>query len=185
MTYTLRDATFSDLENITEIYRDSVENGVATYELTPPNLEEMTRRFEALKEQGYPFIVADDGRGALFGYAYAGAYRTRPAYRWTVEDSIYLPQSARGRGIGKALLGLLVARCEALGFRQMVAIIGGPEPASVALHASLGFEHIGTMHATGYKFGRWLDTAIMQIALGTGQDTHPDPDAYPGTLFGP
>ena len=182
MTYTLRDAEPSDLEAITEIYRESVENGVASYELNPPDLAEMTRRFTALKDQGYPYIIAEEDK-ALLGYAYAGAYRTRPAYRWTVEDSIYLPEASRGRGIGRALLGELIERCTGLGFRRMIGIIGGGHPASVALHKALGFEHAGTLHATGFKHGRWLDTVIVQLALGDGQETDPDASRYPGTLF--
>ena len=183
MTYTLRDAIAADFDAITEIYRDSVENGVATYELTPPTRDEMRRRFDELRGQDYPYIVAEGTEGVLLGYAYAGPYRARPAYRWTVEDSIYLPESARGKGIGKALLGELILRCEALGFRQMIAIVGGPQPGSTALHSSLGFEHVGTMKATGFKHGRWLDTDILQLQLGQGSETDPDPAAYPGSLY--
>lgn len=182
MTYALRDAVSRDLEAITDIYRESVENGVASFELAPPDVAEMMRRFRALKDQGYPYIVAEDG-GDLLGYAYAGAYRMRPAYRWTVEDSIYLPEAARGRGIGRALLADLIGRCTALGFRQMISIIGGNHPASVALHMALGFEQVGTLQAAGFKHGGWLDTTIMQLALGSGQRTDPDMSSYPGTLF--
>ncbi|MEX3011738.1 N-acetyltransferase family protein [Hoeflea sp. TYP-13] len=183
MTYVMRDANPSDLEAITGIYRESVENGISSYELTPPDLVEMKRRFASLTSRNYPYIVAEDENGQLLGYAYAGPYRERPAYRWTVEDSIYIDKDARGRGIGKALLIRLIERCEALGFRQMIAIIGGPEEGSVALHRALGFDEIGTMHATGYKFGRWLDTVVMQLSLGEGSQTDPDPETYPGTLF--
>ncbi|WP_419906924.1 N-acetyltransferase family protein [Hoeflea sp.] len=182
MTYTLRDAMPTDLEAITGIYRESVKNGVASFELTPPDLAEMSRRFSALKDGGYPYIVAEE-RGDLLGYAYAGAYRTRPAYRWAVEDSIYLAEGARGRGIGRALLAEIIARCTALGFRQMIGIIGGNHPASVALHKALGFEHAGTLKAVGFKHGGWLDTTIMQRALGEGRETDPDPSRYPGTLY--
>ncbi|MCP4315810.1 MAG: N-acetyltransferase [Hyphomicrobiales bacterium] len=183
MTHTLRDARLSDLEAITAIYRDSVENGQSSFELTPPSIEEMKRRFEAMTGRNYPYIVAEDDDGTILGYAYAGAYRDRPAYRWTVEDSIYIDKNARGRGLGKALLVDLIVRCEALGFRQMIAIIGGSEAGSVSLHRALGFEHIGTLHATGYKFGRWLDTVVMQLPLGNGRETDPDADSFPGTLF--
>jgi phosphinothricin acetyltransferase len=183
MTFSLRDALPSDLPAITEIYRESVLNGVASYEITPPEETEMTARFQAIKSKGYPYIVAQDDQGVLLGYAYASAFRTRPAYRWLVEDSIYLAPAAQGRGLGKALLKELLVRCEKLGFRQMVAVIGGASPASVGLHQSLGFELTGTLRGTGFKHDRWLDTAIMQIALGGGNGTAPDLTAYPGAMF--
>lgn len=183
MTFRLRDATPADLFAITEIYRDSVLNGTASYEITPPNQAEMQSRFQAIKEKGYPYIAAEADEGTLLGYAYASAFRTRPAYRWLVEDSIYLAPEARGKGVGKALLNELLLRCEALGFRQMAAVIGGASPASVAVHKSLGFEMTGTMKGTGFKHGKWLDTVFMQIALGEGTDTAPDPTIYPGSLF--
>ncbi len=183
MNISIRDASPQDLERITDIYRESVLNGVATYELTPPNLEEMQGRYTALVDNGFPYLVAETDTGELAGYAYAGPYRTRPAYRWTVEDSIYLPPQSRGKGVGKALLAALVGRSADLGFRQMIAVIGGASPASVALHRALGFEMSGTIKATGFKHGRWLDTTIMQLPLGHGQSTDPDANAYPGTLF--
>ncbi len=183
MTFLLRDAAPADLPAITEIYRDSVLTGTASYEITPPDDIEMKARYEAILAKGYPYIVAEAADGTLLGYAYASAFRTRPAYRWLVEDSIYLPPSARGRGIGKALLAELLARSERLGFRQMVAVIGGASPASVALHRSLGFELTGTLRGTGFKNGRWLDTTLMQIALGDGNATPPDLSSYPGTLL--
>ncbi|WP_105374447.1 GNAT family N-acetyltransferase [Neorhizobium huautlense] len=183
MTFRIRDASPSDLPVITEIYRDSVLNGTASYEIVPPDQVEMTSRFEAIKAKGYPYITAEGENGALLGYAYASAFRTRPAYRWLVEDSIYLAPEARGRGVGKALLKELLIRCEALGFRQMIAVIGGASPASVAVHASLGFEMTGTLKGTGFKHGKWLDTVLMQISLGEGKETDPDPSVYPGTLF--
>jgi phosphinothricin acetyltransferase len=183
MTFHLRDATPADLPAITDIYRDSVLNGSASYEITPPDLAEMTSRFHAIRDKGYPYIAAEAEDGTLLGYAYASAFRTRPAYRWLVEDSIYLAPEARGRGVGKALLKQLLLRCEALGFRQMAAVIGGASPASVAVHKSLGFEMTGTMKGTGFKHGKWLDTVFMQIALGEGTDTAPDPTTYPGSLF--
>jgi L-amino acid N-acyltransferase YncA len=183
MSFSLRDATPSDLPAITEIYRDSVLNGVASYETTPPSEAEMASRFLANTGLGYPYIAAVDESGMLLGYAYASAFRTRPAYRWIVEDSIYLAPDARGRGIGKALLGELISRCTVLGFRQMIAVIGGAHPASIALHRALGFEDKGLLEGTGYKHGRWLDTMIMQRPLGDGKDSDPDPSIYPGTLF--
>jgi phosphinothricin acetyltransferase len=183
MAFSLRDATHSDIPAIVEIYRDCVLNGVASYEITPPGETEMISRFNAIIGQGYPYIAAQGGHGTLLGYAYASAFRTRPAYRWMVEDSIYLAPGARGQGIGKALLAELIGRCTALGFRQMAAVIGGAHPASLALHRAAGFEETGLLKGTGYKQGRWLDTMIMQRQLGEGKETDPDSLAYPGTLF--
>lgn len=183
MSLSLRDATLADLPAITAIYRESVLNGVATYEIEPPSEAEMRNRFETIIGNGYPYMVACDGSGSIVGYAYASAFRTRTAYRFLVEDSIYLAPEARGKGAGKALLVELIRRCTELGFRQMVAVIGGAHPASIAVHSSLGFEHQGTMKATGFKHGRWLDTAIMQLALGEGQMSDPPEDVYPDTLY--
>lgn len=183
MPVILRDASLSDIDAITAIYRDSVLNGVASYEIAPPDREEMASRFEAIVSKGYPYIVAVDETGTLIGYAYASAFRTRPAYRFMVEDSIYLAPEARGRGIGKRLLEELISRSTALGFRQMIAVIGGAHPASIALHASHGFEEIGRIKGSGFKHGRWLDTMLMQRVLGDGTSTDPDPDANPATLF--
>jgi L-amino acid N-acyltransferase YncA len=183
MTFTLRDARPTDLAHITAIYTDSVLNGTASYELDPPDQAEMEARFFAITAKGYPYIAAEDPQGLLLGYAYASAFRTRPAYRWLVEDSIYLAPEARGRGVGKALLAELITRCTALGFRQMVAVIGGASPASIAVHQALGFELSGTLKGTGFKQGRWLDTVLMQIPLGDGLTTDPNPADYPGTLY--
>ncbi|WP_454852465.1 N-acetyltransferase family protein [Rhizobium binxianense] len=183
MLFSLRDATLSDIAAITAIYGEAVLNGTSSYEITPPSEAEMTARFTAIVGQDYPYIAATGEDGALLGYAYASAFRTRPAYRWLVEDSIYLASQARGKGIGRALLAELMSRCEALGFRQMVAVIGGASPASIALHRAAGFAETGLLKGTGYKHGRWLDTMIMQRPLGEGIETDPDPSAYPGTLF--
>ena len=183
MTLTLRDAVAADLPAITEIYRESVLNGVATYEMTPPSEAEMALRFSTITGNRYPYIAALDESGTLVGYAYASAFRTRTAYRFLVEDSIYLSPEARGKGIGKALLEELIRRCTTLGFRQMVAVIGGAHPSSVALHRALGFEYQGLMKATGFKHGRWLDTAIMQRPLGDGTATDPVEGVYPDTLY--
>ncbi len=183
MTFHLRDAGPADIASITAIYREAVLTGTASYEITPPDETEMGKRYGAIVDKGYPYLVAADLAGALLGYAYASAFRTRPAYRWIVEDSIYLAPSARGQGVGKALLAALLERSSALGFRQMVAVIGGAEAASVALHRSAGFSDIGAIKSAGYKHGRWLDTMLMQKALGDGAATDPDPTVYPGTLF--
>ena len=179
----IRDATQADLPHITRIYADSVANGVASYELVAPDEAEMGRRMAAILGDGYPYLAADDGNGMLLGYAYASAFRTRPAYRWLVEDSIYLAPEARGKGVGGALLAALIARCEALGFRQMVAVIGGGHPASIAVHQKAGFASAGMIRGSGHKHGRWLDTVFLQRPLGEGTATDPDPDSYPGTLF--
>lgn len=183
MSLVLRDAVPGDIASITEIYADAVLTGTASYELVAPDMAEMQQRFSAIIGQGYPYIAAEAADGSLLGYAYASAFRTRPAYRWLVEDSIYLAASARGMGLGKLLLRELVARCTVLGFRQMVAVIGGASPASVALHAACGFEMTGVLKGTGFKHGKWLDTALMQIALGDGLSRDPDENTYPGTLF--
>jgi Sortase and related acyltransferases len=179
----LRPAEPGDIPAITRIYSDAVLTGTASYELSPPDETEMRARFDAIKRQGYPYIVAIDSDGTVLGYAYASAFRTRPAYRWLVEDSIYLAESARGRGLGRLLLEELVRLSTELGFRQMAAVIGGASPASVALHTACGFSMVGTMTGTGFKQGKWLDTVFMQRALGEGNGTDPDPDRYPGTLF--
>ncbi|MBX4869013.1 N-acetyltransferase family protein [Rhizobium bangladeshense] len=183
MSFLLRDASQADISAIAGIYREAVLNGVASYEIAPPSEVEMAQRFSAIVSQHYPYIAAVNGDGILLGYAYASAFRTRPAYRWLVEDSIYLAPKARGRGIGKALLTELIERCTVLGFRQMAAVIGGASPASIALHRGAGFDEVGLMRGTGYKHGRWLDTMFMQRALGEGMTTNPDAAAYPGTLF--
>lgn len=180
MTFAIRNAAEGDIAEIAGIYRESVLNGVASYEIDPPALDEMQARFSAITSAGYPYIVATDEGGVILGYAYASAFRTRPAYRWLVEDSIYLSPQARGRGVGKALLVELVERCTAQGFRQMVAVIGGAYPVSVAVHRAVGFEHGGLMKATGFKHGRWLDTIIMQRALGEGASSDPALDSFPG-----
>jgi L-amino acid N-acyltransferase YncA len=179
----IRDATPADLVEITRIYADSVLNGVASYELVAPDEAEMERRMSAIRDSGYPYLVAEGGDDGLLGYAYASAFRTRPAYRWLVEDSIYLAPEARGRGVGRALLEALIGRCETLGFRQMVAVIGGAHPASIAVHQKAGFVSTGMISGSGHKHGRWLDTVFMQRPLGEGKATDPDAESYPGTLF--
>ncbi|QRM53543.1 GNAT family N-acetyltransferase [Sinorhizobium sp. BG8] len=181
MNYIIRAADSGDIAAFTEIYRESVLNGVASYEIDPPSFEEMRTRYASITEQGYPYIVAVEQTGLILGYAYASAFRTRPAYRWLVEDSIYLAPDARGKGVGKALLADLIRRSTDLGFRQMVAVIGGAHPASIAVHRSAGFEHGGLMKATGFKHGRWLDTVIMQKSLGEGAESDPTLDAHPAT----
>lgn len=169
----IRPATLTDLPAITAIYAREVLEGTATFELDPPDLVEMTRRFEGLMAGGFPYFVADDG-GTMAGYAYAGPYRPRPAYRFTVENSVYLTPHAQRRGIGFSLLRALIAACEAKGHRQMIAVIGDSANAgSIGVHRKCGFAMIGTHPNVGFKFGRWLDTVMMQRALGEGASSAP------------
>lgn len=185
-SFALSDTTDADMPAITAIYSDAVLNGTASFELDPPDQAEMARRFQAIVEAGYPHVCAHDADGTLLGYAYAGSYRARPAYRWTVENSVYVAPAAKGRGVGRTLLAEIIARCQALGFRQMIAVIGGSEhAASIGLHEALGFAHVGVLPATGFKHGCWLDSVLMQKQLGEGDATMPDPDTYPGTLYPP
>ena len=165
----IRPATHADLSSITDIYTHAVLTGTASYEYEPPSLAEMTARFDALKAGGFPYVVAETGSDVA-GYAYAGPFRTRAAYRFTVEDSIYLAPEAQGRGTGKLLLKRLIDESSALGFRQMVAVIGdgGVNLASVRLHAGAGFRECGRIEASGFKFGRWCDTLLMQLPLNGG-----------------
>jgi phosphinothricin acetyltransferase len=169
----IRPTVAADLPAITEIYGHAVRYGTATFELIPPDLAEMTRRFGALMASGYPYLVAVlDGR--VVGYAYAGAYRPRPAYRFTVENSVYLQPAIHRRGIGLQLLQRLIAESEARGYRQMIAVIGDSANAgSIGVHTRCGFQMIGTHPHVGFKFNRWLDTVMMQLALGDGGNTLP------------
>jgi L-amino acid N-acyltransferase YncA len=170
----IRPAQPADLASITEIYRDAVLHGTATYEIDPPDQAEMTRRFHATTTDGFPYIVAELD-GAVIGYAYASYFRTRPAYWWSVEDSIYIAPEAKGKGLGKLLLNQLIKDCTALGFRQFIAVIGDGHDgsASVRLHISAGFRPSGTITASGFKHGRWLDTVLMQLEMNGGADTLP------------
>jgi len=169
----IRPTTAADLPFITRIYEHAVRYGTATFELIPPDLAEMTRRFDALMDGGFPYFVAAID-GSVVGYAYAGAYRPRPAYRFTVENSVYLQPAIHRRGIGRRLLQRLIAESEARGYRQMIAVIGDSANAgSIGVHRKCGFEMIGTHPNVGFKFGRWLDTVMMQRALGDGANTLP------------
>jgi L-amino acid N-acyltransferase YncA len=166
----IRPVQASDLAPITRIYAHAVRHGTASFEIEPPDEAEMTRRQEAVRDGGYPFLVAERGREVL-GFAYAGPYRARPAYRWTVEDSVYVAPQAQQQGIGRALLERLIAESEARGFRQMIAVIGdSAQAASIALHRAAGFRLVGTLEAVGFKFDRWLDSVLMQRRLGAGAD---------------
>jgi L-amino acid N-acyltransferase YncA len=169
---TLRPASAADIPAITRIYADAVAHGTASFELEPPDEAEMARRQQALLNNGYPYLVAARP-GVIAGYAYAGPYRARPAYKWTVENSIYVAPQFHRRGIGLFLLKRLIAETEQRGFRQMIAVIGdSAQTPSIALHAAAGFDMVGTFRAVGFKHGKWLDTPLMQLALGKG-DTAP------------
>ncbi|HVL73758.1 MAG TPA: GNAT family N-acetyltransferase [Beijerinckiaceae bacterium] len=169
----VRPSVDADLPAVAAIYAHAVAHGTASFELEPPSVEEMARRRAALLEGGFPYFVAqEDGR--VLGYAYAGAYRPRPAYRSTVEDSVYVAPDAQGRGVGRALLSALIDACEARDFRLMVAVIGDrASAASIRLHESLGFRHAGVLEPVGHKHGRWLATVLMQRPLGAGDSTPP------------
>jgi L-amino acid N-acyltransferase YncA len=170
---TLRNSTDDDVAACAAIYREAVRNGTGTFELEEPDDAEMGRRRAAILAQGLPWLVAERG-GAVLGYAYANQFRPRRAYRFCVEDSIYLAPEARGQGAGKLLLVELIARCEALGIRQMLAVIGDAgNQGSIAVHRACGFEHTGTFAAAGWKFERWLDVVMMQRRLGAGGDSAP------------
>jgi phosphinothricin acetyltransferase len=166
---TVRDSTPDDLPEIHRIYAFSVTNGTGSFEEVPPTPEEMAARRQGILDKGLPFLVAEH-RGKVVGYAYAGAFRPRSAYRYTLEDSVYVAPEVRGMSIGRTLLAALIERCAALGYRQMVAVIGDSENhASIRAHAACGFAHIGTLSHIGLKFGRWLDSVYMQRPLGGDQ----------------
>ena len=169
----IRPATETDLPVITAIYEHAVLHGTATFELIPPDLAEMRRRFDALMKGDFAYLVATL-EGRVVGYAYAGAYRPRPAYRFTVENSIYLDPTIHRRGIGLKLMQRLIEESEARGYRQMIAVIGASANAgSIGVHTRCGFQMIGTHPNVGLKFGRWLDTVMMQLPLGEGAGTIP------------
>ena len=170
----IRPVKSSDIAAITRIYADAVTHGTASFELEPPNEAEMARRMGDLTAKGFPYIVAETG-GELAGYAYVGPFRTRPAYRLTVENSVYVAPNAQRRGVGRALLAALIEASEKAGHRQMIAVIGDSthQQASIGLHAEAGFNHLGILPDTGFKHGRWLDTVLMQRSIGAGGTTKP------------
>ena len=169
----VRPATSDDLPAIQEIYGYHVLHGLASFEEEPPPLEELRRRFDDVRSRGLPWLAADFG-GVLAGYGYCAPYRARSAYRYSLEDSIYVRQGSEGRGVGAALLGTLIERCEALGYRQLVAVIGdSANAASINLHVSFGFLRAATLRSVGFKFGRWVDSVVMQRPLGAGDSTPP------------
>ena len=175
----VRDAGPDDIAAITAIYAESVAKGRGTFELEPPDEAEMAARLGAVAALGLPRLVAEMD-GAVAGYAYAGPFRTRQAYRYMVEDSIYVAPWARGRGVAGALLDALIQRCEAMGLRQMVAVIGDSENlGSIALHRARGFADAGIFKAAGWKHDDWRDVVFMQRALGPGGETPPDAAGLP------
>jgi phosphinothricin acetyltransferase len=169
----VRPASEIDIPAITRIYAHAVRHGTASFEFDPPDEAEMTRRMRVLLDAGYPYLVAEV-EGAVAGYAYAGPYRTRPAYRYTVENSVYIAPQAQRRGIGRALIERLIAESEARGYRLMIAIIGdSAQTPSIELHRAAGFKMVGAFEAVGYKFDRWLDSVLMQRPLGKGSSAPP------------
>ena len=169
----MRAAVPDDLPAIQAIYAHHVLTGLASFEEQAPSLSELGRRFEEARATKLPYLVADFG-GMVAGYGYCALYRTRSAYRYALEDSIYVRPDAQGRGVGSALLAELIRQCEALGYRQLIAVIGdSAHAASISLHASQGFLRVGTLRSVGFKFGRWVDSVIMQRPLGSGDATKP------------
>lgn len=166
-TLEIRAGKEGDVAAIAAIYAHHVQTGTASFETEAPAEEEMRRRRKEVVARGYPYLVAVDG--ALLGYAYAGPYRARPAYRNTVENSVYVRPDAMGRGIGRVLLTRLIEECAERGFRQMVAIVGDSDNvASIRLHERAGFRRVGVLQSVGWKHGRWLDTVLLQRELGEG-----------------
>lgn len=163
----------ADIATIHRIYSLNVAQGTASWELVPPDETEMRRRIQGVLDQGYPYFVGEiDGR--VVGYSYASSYRPRPGYRFTVEDSIYVDEAYQRRGIARRLLSTVIDRCSELGFRQMIGIIGdSANTPSIELHQAMGFTHMTTLPAIGFKFGRWLDSVMMQKALGDGATSLP------------
>jgi phosphinothricin acetyltransferase len=169
----VRASTEADVARCAEIYAHHVLHGTASFEVVPPDLAEMKKRRASVLETGLPHLVAER-EGRVLGYAYAGNWRPRPAYKFSVEDSIYIDKDAVGQGVGKALLPVLIDRCTAIGKHQMVAVIGdSAQTASIKLHAACGFEMVGTLKSIGFKFGRWLDSVLMQRPLGSGDAVPP------------
>lgn len=169
----MRPASLRDLPAIQSIYAHHVLHGLASFEEEPPSVEELERRYRDVTGRGLPYLVAELD-GAVGGYGYCAPYRARSAYRYALEDSVYVRHDMTGRGIGKRLLDELIARCAALGYRQLVAVIGdSANAASIGVHAACGFLRVGTLRSVGFKFGRWADSVFMQRTLGPGDSTKP------------
>lgn len=174
MSVIIRNSTDADIPGVTAVYAWNVLNGLGTFEEIPPDEAEMARRRQSFLDRGLPYLVAELD-GEVVGYCYAGPFRLRAAYRYTVEDSVYVSPKAVGKGVGRALLEALITQCEALGLRQMCAVIGDSgNAASIGLHAALGFEKKGVFPDMGHKFGRWVDLVWMQRPLNGGGETAPD-----------
>ena len=177
LSVTIRDATEQDMDQVQAIYAFYVERSAASFEEIPPTIVEMCHRREDVLRRGLPYLVAEE-EGEILGYSYAGQFRHRSAYRYTVEDSIYVAPFVVGRGVGKALMSALIARLEALGYRQLIAVIGdSANQGSIALHRSMGFQQEGVLRGVGLKFGRWIDAVIMHRALNA--EGKPLPDGSP------
>jgi len=174
----IRDAQRADGQAIAAIYAHHVLHGTATFDTLPRSVSETEARIADCAARNWPFLVAQNN-GQILGYAYATQLRDRAAYAFACENSIYIHPAHLGQGVGKALLTALLLAAEEAGFRQMIAVVGGGEPGSIALHASIGFQHTGHLQSVGYKFGRWLDTVYMQIALGAGDSDAPDVSRQP------
>ncbi|MEO8309986.1 MAG: N-acetyltransferase family protein [Caldimonas sp.] len=169
----IRPSTADDLSAVTAIYGWHVRHGTGTFEIDPPGLDDMARRREDVLAKGLPYLVLE-GEGEVCGYAYANHFRPRPAYRFCLEDSVYVAADQAGRGFGRLLLSELLARCEAAGARQMLAVIGDSQNVgSIGVHRALGFAHAGTIRSAGWKFERWLDVVVMQRHLGPGDAAAP------------
>ena len=169
----VRPASAADFAAIQSIYAHHVLHGLASFEEEPPSLQEIRRRYDDVIARGLPYLAAEEA-GEVLGYGYCTPYRTRSAYRYALEDSVYVREGQHRKGIGKAILAELIVRCEQLGYRQMIAVIGdSAQDASIGLHARLGFLRAGTLRSVGFKFGRWVDTVIMQRPLGRGDGTPP------------
>lgn len=175
----IRSATPADAAAVAAIYAHAVTTGTASFELDPPDVTEISRRMTAVLAGGHPWLVAETAADGILGYAYAGPYRPRPAYRFTVEDAIYIRPGLHRSGLGRRLLTALIAEATVRDFRQMVAVVGDSASAgSIGLHRALGFREVGVLRAVGFKHGRWLDTVILQRALGPGEGE--DAAALPG-----
>jgi phosphinothricin acetyltransferase len=182
--FIIREATTDDIPVIADIYRPEVETRLASWEEIPPSEWELTGRMEKIRAQGLPYLVAER-YGRVLGYSYAAPFHPRSAYRYTLEDTVYIHPDAQGQGIGRSLLEDLIRRCEALGYRQMMALIHWtPKSVSVALHERLGFRLVGIAHGVGYKFGAWHDLAQLQRSLGSGSTTSPLPLFHRPQSFG-
>ena len=169
----VRPVAAADLAAIQSIYAHHVLHGTASFEETPPTVQEIRGRYDDVVSRGLPYLAAEES-GEVLGYGYCSLYRERSAYRYTLEDSVYVREDQHRRGVGRAILAALIERSESLGYRQLVAVIGDrAQAASIGLHASLGFLRAGTLRSVGFKFGRWIDTVIMQRPLGRGDGVRP------------